>query len=341
MAEIPLLRTSERQTFKRCPQKWYWTYVMGLRPKRFRPALLFGDLVHQSLAIYYKPGRKRGPKPARTFERLYMKHVDEHGKKYVRDLEGDDRVEMGELGIEILNNYIAEYGDDDDIEVLFPEFTFKVLLRDVGGKPFWYIGRMDALIRWVSNDRTGLFEHKTGSEQLKSHLGLDEQAGSYWTFAPRFLRRKRILKKNEDIDMILYNFMRKVKADDRPKDKEGRSLNMDGSVSKRQPTPRFERIPVFRDVDDRITLEKRVRQERFIIRMAEDKKIPIVKNPTKDCSWDCQFVEMCELHETRSYYQDFMRDQFTSDNDPYEDYKGKEVNVWRPERPASQRKSSR
>src|SRR3990170_679517 len=229
--KYPLIRTSERGAFKRCRQKWWWSHVEELQPKRMtRPALIFGDIFHQALAAYYKPGRKRGPHPAKTFEKLYIRHLDLHGPIKIRDMDDEDeRRDLGELGISVCRAYIDHYGEDEDINIIYPEFPFKTLLRDSGGKRFWYVGRMDALFEWTLTGEKGLFEHKSGSEDLKPHVQLDEQGGSYWAFAPRFLRKLGIMAEGEELDIILYNFARKTKGDDRPENELGQKLNLDGS----------------------------------------------------------------------------------------------------------------
>jgi hypothetical protein len=322
MKDYPLLRTSERGQWKRCPQKWWWGSVEELVPKRMtRPALVFGTIFHEAMARYYKPGLKRGPHPAKTFEKLYMEHIAEHGKVKIRDMDDEDeRRDLGELGIAVCRAYIDHYGEDEDIDIIQPEFPFKVLLRDSAGNKFYYVGRMDALFRWRLTGEKGLLEHKTGSEDLKSHVQLDEQTGSYWTFAPTFLRKMGLMKPKEKLDIILFNFARKTKGDDRPTNAEGYKLNKNGTVSKRQPPKQFERIPVYRDQGDMQTIRQRIKDEQMIMQMMRDGELPIYKNPTNNCSWDCIFKEMCELHETGAHFEDY-KEQMFNVGDSYAGYR--------------------
>src|ERR687883_286790 len=97
-----IVRTSERRDFKTCRQKWYWAYVDCLTPMQVRPALGFGDLVHQALAIYYPPGIKRGPHPAGTFEKLYKQFVSEHGVLYMKVVDDEPAEDAYDLGMEML-----------------------------------------------------------------------------------------------------------------------------------------------------------------------------------------------------------------------------------------------
>ena len=321
-----LLRTSERAVFKQCRQHWSWRFMDHLVVDVRKPALEFGTLVHDSLAAYYKPGKKRGPHPTKTFIQLYDARVEQSFR--LRD-ENEEWVDAREMGIAVLDHYIETWGRDAQLEIVAPEMPFKVQLTDIGGKPFWYVGRFDAMCRWILTGEYGLLEHKTASSISTAHLQLDEQAGSYWLFAPwwiKELQRQGIVPRGNrlEMDMILYNFLRKAKPDARPVDEFGHRLNKDGSVSKNQPPTYFERVPVYRDEGDRKTMLRRIRQEAWEMRMVREGKLPIYKNPSsgypdRHCE-ACPFRDMCELHETGSDWQSF-RDQVYRVADPYTEYR--------------------
>jgi len=318
-----MLRTSERQAFKRCGQRWYWGTILGLRGKQTKSALEFGDLVHQSLAAYYIPGRKRGPKPAKTFKKLYVAHGSFSVREY-KD-EESEKHDAGDLGVGMLEGYVDEYGDDEDIRIIMPEMPFKIKLTDMGGKPFWYVGRFDALGLWLPTMEYFIFEHKTAATIKTQHLALDEQAGSYWAFGVEYIRtliKKGLLKKRKlDLEMILYNFLRKsVRNPDKNWAEDGTLLKMNGEPAKNQPPPYFHREPVYRDINDRKRVISRIRKEAYVIRLTEEGKLPVLKNPTQDCHWQCSFHDMCELHETMSDYKSFMEQIFVG-TDSYAEYR--------------------
>jgi hypothetical protein len=305
-------------SFKRCRQRWDWGTNKKWIPKRKRPALMFGSMMHEALAEYYPPGRRRGVVPAKTFKKLYQRQVNMTRGFSIQDAD-ESWHDAGELGVHLCEAYVIKYGDDPNIEVIKPEFTFTYKMRDAGGKWFVYIGRFDALIRFIDTDMFGLFEHKTTTSIKDEHLALDEQGGAYWLFAPLFLRKLGLMRPDEDLEMILYNFLRKALPDPRPQNAKGQYLNKNGSISKRQPKPLFERVPVFRDEHDRRMVWNRIRAEAWEMRLIREGKLPIYKNPTKDCSWDCAFYDACELHETGSDYREFLRQNFDK-GDPYADY---------------------
>jgi hypothetical protein len=322
---LQMLRTSERADYLRCRQRWWWGYIEGLRrPGPPSPALRFGDLGHRSLEAFYIPGRKRGPKPAITFKKLYREQAKEMGEFSLKDADDPDgKYNAGEMGVDIFEGYFEKYGYDEDIAIIAPELPSFIKMTDIGGRPFMYVSKYDALGLDVINDQYFLFEHKTGSDERKGALGLDEQAGSYWATAPEWIRllikRGIIKQKSLDLDYILYNFIRKTKTDDRPRDEFGQALNKNGTVSKRQPVERFERIKTYRDEGDARTLIRRIRQQAWEMQLVRDGKLPVYKNTRDSCSWDCGFRDMCELHETGADWKTFRDNMFIQSNS-YADY---------------------
>lgn len=311
-----LVRTSERGEFKRCRQRWAWKFIDHMSPKVSSPALRFGTLVHEALAEYYKPGVKRGPHPTKTFKKAYKAQLATAFEFGMRN-EDDSWVNARELGIAVLDHYIETYGDDDMIEIIQPEMPFQVDVHNEAGKYICtYTGIFDAVIKHRATKEVGLFEHKTAGTISTNHLTLDEQAGAYWLFAPEFLRSRGILKKGQDLDMVLYNFLRKSKPDERPQNEAGQRLNKNGDVSKVQPPPYFLRYPVYRSHEDRETVLQRIIMETREIKLVRAGKLGIYKNPTRDCSWDCGFFDMCELHESGDDWKESARLLMTT-WDPY------------------------
>lgn len=244
-------------------------------------------------------------------------------------------------------------------QVWFPHPTknIKRWLRYLGTVDgvFRYVGETDGELR---NGSIWLFEHKTAAGIQVNHLPLDDQAGSYWALAGMILRKRGVLKKGEAIDGIMYNFLRKATDDPRPQNADGMYCNKPtkqnfldqlteagiqvsvkmkgdeladtayenavtvfGEVSKTQPPPYLERIPVFRSSAARKMMLKRIVDEGLHIEAARRNPplLPITKNPTKDCSWDCEFFKMCQLHENGADWEDY-RDISFKTWDPYEDH---------------------
>lgn len=333
MLDLPMLRTSERKSFANCRQQWWWSYVQHWESGDPKPALRFGDLVHQALAAWYPKGRKRGIKPWLTFERLYNEQLEAGADEF--DVYGDDeRFDAMALGTEMLKNYVDKWGDDDDWEVIAPEMPFQVLVRDKKGRPwFYYVGNTDLCFKIVSKGRVGFLETKTAASISTRHLSMDEQASSYWGYGPLYLQELGILKKGQDIDFVLYNFLRKAFKDTRPTDAQGRPLNKPkkpdlllavaehcpgavtkgatvevltemltqvgidaaqyGEPSRSVPPPLFDRTPVYRDTVDREHLFLRVKQQMWEMELVRAGKLPVYKNPS--ATWPNQTCNGCEF----------------------------------------------
>lgn len=311
-----MVRTSERKDFAWCRYNWFWGYVDRLKPKATKPALKFGDLIHQALAIYYPPGKVRGPNPADTLIDLWESHAENLVWVYTEE---DERENALDLGVEMLNGYVEWAAPlDGQYEIIAPEQGFQVdVFDDKGNYLFTYVGTLDAIIREIRTKRIGFMEHKTTrSLPIDLFLPLDEQGGSYWTFAPEWLRAQKILKPGEDMDFILYNELKKSRPDLRPKNEHGESLNQNGTVSKRQPKPLFNREIIYRNAHARQMTKDRVIDqvaEMFKVRAGE---MALLKSPSKDCKF-CPYKEMCELHENGADWEGY-RDAMFEKWEPYE-----------------------
>lgn len=314
------LRTSERSVFHRCPQRWQWGVVEGLQPHREATPLWFGTLVHIALAEWYRHGLKRGPMPSETF----LTELDKNDRT-IRIPTGNEEwekeyVEARELGRQMLDNYVRYYGRDDYKFYIATEQTGSIWLPDLNGRrrQIKYFYTFDGVFR---DERDGFYyldEHKTAKSISVTHLPLDQQAGSYWAVASGKLRRMGILKINENIAGIEYNFLRKAQADLRPRNPDGAYTNKPkkehyhacfeaagiplalwsrrnlddlaklayhegvtvyGEISALQPSPLFERHRVFRTPEERQSQLKLIRKDAWHIDQARNNPdYPIVKN---------------------------------------------------------------
>src|SRR5215472_12680284 len=246
MTDPPIIRTSERTAFGRCPQRWEWAYRWGLRSKK-KPAdaLWFGIGVHEALADWYGEGYDRGLDPWKTWRdwvgdevRFIKANLTERDRSWF-----DEPVyeEAGRLGIEMLRAYVDEYGEDDHLEVIAIEQPFEIDLEVNDEIIATFASRFDGAAIDHERGEIVLLEHKTAGSIKTAHLALDNQAGSYFAVATIVLREQGIIGPKDTIDAIMYNFLRKSRPDQRQRDDRGRYLNKDGSVSKRQPAKAFVR----------------------------------------------------------------------------------------------------
>lgn len=338
-----MVRTSERTSFNRCEWQWWQNYQLRRQPIREAPALRFGSLVHQALEARYPPGVKRGPKPAETFEKLYEANLKDAYEKWgFRDEEGD-WAEAGQLGVAMLENYVKTYGRDEEWKVIASEMTFQVPVYAKEVQPgvvehcakdeegalhlFTYVGTMDGVWQNRMDNGIRVNDYKTtSSDPVKEARGkqiLDEQGTAYWTWGVDWLIQEGILPARQVrlLDGMLYTWLYKAGPDERPVNAQGQSLNQDGSVSKKQPTPRFHREVVYRDREQ--TNRARRRAVRQVMRMELIRhggllpyKSPGQAYPDQQCK-ACPFFDICELDEIGADASDLAASTLT-EWDPYD-----------------------
>lgn len=313
------LRNSERATYRRCRLKWQWSYQRGLQPERVKGALTFGTLIHEALAAYYPPGIKRGVHPAKTFERLHK----ENARHFSQWDEDGERYDALELGLAMCEGYVETYGKDEVVEIIKPEIPISIDVYDRHGNYLvTWVGRGDAAYRNRSTLRIGFLEHKTAKtieEELRINSGYGEQGLSYWWAGDTYFRHEGWLKDDQHLDHVMFNWLRKGLPDDRPKNEHGHALNKDGTVSKRQPKPLFHRWPLEFGPAEMDSINWRIRAEAWEMAQVKAGKLPIYKNPTMDCKWECAFKEACEVHEMGGDWESILELEFQH-WDPYSDH---------------------
>lgn len=317
--KIPLVRTSERLTYTRCLQSWWWSYVDHLRPAVEAPPLRFGTLIHKALELRYPVGVKRGPHPAETFVDLYDEELDAKGALGFYDSDGS-WADARDLGIAMLEGYVDTYGEDEEWEVIASEQQFKVPVRDGRRRPLCFaVGTFDGVWRNRRDGRVYLNDYKTAKTIWDQHLILDEQTSSYWAFATPWLRRTGVLRPDEDLEGLLFTFLRKAPPDPRPRNESGLYLNKDGSVSKVQPAPLFKRVPTYRSAKDREMVLERFRAQVTEMLARRRGELGLYKEPGRNSCTMCSFRDMCEVHEAGGNWK-MIREATMIEWDPYSDH---------------------
>lgn len=327
MIDVPLLRNSERVDFRRCPQRWHWRWNEGLKPIEISHGpLVFGSFGHLALAEYYIPGNKRGPHPAETWDLITEDFMDA-----VRSPESgylDEETEMNwedarSLGHDLLVNYIDHYGNDDHIEVLWTEHPGNQLVPNpVTGKPIVrYCYTMDLIVRdHEANGRIRYWDHKFMKAIQTRHLVIDSQNGGYLAIGTHQLRKLGLIGPKEAVRDLVYNFVRKARYPDKPRNLHGEFLNKDGTPMKRQPPPFFDRHVVTKTAKERNTQIVHIGNEALHMKAFRTGKLPLHKNPSRDCNWDCDFFTLCQIHEVQGNFEETKKMMFRVE-DPYAEYR--------------------
>lgn len=236
-----MLRTSERNLFKRCQWAWERNYIDRLEnANRFSPALWFGTGIHLALEKWYIPGAERGVHPVETWK-AYCDEARADTTYINTYLDGDfsEAVTALELGTAMLDNYVKEYGLEPHLEVISAEQTFNVGIRYDEAKMDGdiarfdpavgdYVGTFDLVARDTRDGKVYLWDHKTAAQLGSSatqYLPLDDQAGAYMAVANHTLHEQGLLGPDERISGIVYNYLVKRKPDLRPRNADGYCTN--------------------------------------------------------------------------------------------------------------------
>lgn len=336
--------------------RWWWGWREGLKPQGPpNEKLWFGTGVHLALALWYRPGQRRGTDPRMTWRKFVADDVAFIRTEFGAKFDSTQFAEAGKYGEDLLGWYLEHYGRDRKWDVVAPEQTFEVIVPDRDGKPIVrLVGTFDGVYRDLDDGQLKLMEHKTAAQIVTSHLSLDDQGGTYVTVATHSLREQGLIGPKESITEVTYNFIRKGKKDDRPVNADGLATNKPmrahyheampdlsektklpdlieiaqqrgivvlGEVSKDQPTPLFKRETLTRTHVEQVSQLRRIAAEVEHMNDIRNGYLDLYKNPTKDCSWDCDFFTMCELHESNPDDALEFRNAVYRVEDPYLDHR--------------------
>jgi hypothetical protein len=230
---VPLLRTSERGDFKRCPWLWDKTWNQGLTTRREPTWAWFGTAIHKGLEAWYIIGTKRGKLQSMidTFEAALNETTRRIWTEGKTDLDEQEVVDARELGIAMLRGYVDFYGQDDEWEVVQTEQPFQIEVVS----PFNdsevlvnYAGTWDALMRNRVTKAWWIWDHKTRKSFPSNWevYSINDQAGSYLWVAPEILRHLGIFGKKDVLEGLVFNALKKAMPDKRPVNADGLSTNL-------------------------------------------------------------------------------------------------------------------
>jgi hypothetical protein len=345
---LPLLRTSGRKDLRRCQWLWYQHWVLGWSPRRPPTWSIFGIAIHRAMEVLYPPGLVNiAPRLATAQEAFLVAlngeirkvGVDVFEEEYERqEREAEEKgksvrlVPAHELGVIMLEEYVKwatrEHHGDDEWEVIHTEQPFQINVpyprswgqRYAGRTMAVYCGTWDS---FMYNRRTGefwLWDWKT-CKQLPDLriLDMDDQRGSYLWVAKQVLLHKGLLNPQDKVEGIIFQYLKKQLPDARPTNPAGEALNKDGSVSLRQPSPRFLRLPSHRSEEQIIRQARRVQRELVHMELLFDDQEMLYKNLTHECT-RCPLYEMCEAHEAGDDWE-LVRDELYEQRDPFADHR--------------------
>lgn len=323
--ELPKLRSGERADFKRCPKKWYWRWRKGLVPREKRfGALDLGTWVHAALAAWYGVGRRRNGKLARHLMDAAERAIRQAKAEGAPEHALDKASELAALGEAMAVAYEIQYGRDSEINVLSAELPLEFTIADPENDEPIAVHKLKPDLVFLDADRdVWLMEHKTAGAIRTEHLVIDDQARPYGVFTERALSNLGLMPRRAEFKGIMYNFMRKALPDLREVNKDGKYLNKDGSVSKRQPARQFLRFPVKLTRKAKARTLRRILGEAVVItevtralRLKEVEPIDLPKTPHHSCPKFCDYFAICVAEEDGIDIRDMTRNMFVR-QDPY------------------------
>jgi hypothetical protein len=221
----------------------------------------------------------------------------------------------------MLNHYVKVYSNDSQWNILAIEQPFKIRVTN-GGKPVSYFtSTFDGVLEDEDDGQIYLIDHKTASQISPAYLELDPQAGAYWAVASAIGPSKGWLKPGQEINGIVYNYLRKSKEDPRPRNAGGEYLNMDGSVSKKQPPDPFLRTIVERSPGEKQSEMQALADEVVFMNAMRAGEQPVRKVRTRECTW-CDFFHLCIMQQRQGNWQEYARSEYAV-SDPYDRYRDK------------------
>jgi hypothetical protein len=271
-----LLSNSEAKGFQRCQRRWWLGQYRGLAPKQQdntnRP-LGIGSRLHEALQAYYVEFDQQA-----MWDHLAGTVGEDLAKDYIDESELRKEVDLVSTMLEGYFEWLAETGEDSDIEIVAPESEMRV--RHSEGVDL--ISKIDVRVKERSTGHRGAIEHKSvGSltEPLRK-LQVDQQLLTEHLVEYLALREEG--RTDERAEFLLYNMLRKVKR----------------TATAKPPFFHRERI-THSETELRshwkhvLGLSQQILRKTAELDGGSDPHVACPPNVTGDCHWDCPFARPC------------------------------------------------
>ena len=294
------ISNSEIQTYKDCKRKWWLGYYRRLKPKsqKLTGPLALGTRIHEALDVYYSTGQD-----------LIEVHNELLAKDKILaqslDMFTDGLDSEGELGRIMLEGFLewsAEEGIDADLDIVSTE---EILSAPLLNGRVELQGKLDMRVRRKS-DGVRLFRDwktvGTSFSEFAATAHMNEQIMTY------MLLESLNTPEGEHSSGAIFTLLRKVKR-----------------TAKANP-PFYQQLEVNHNVFTMRTFWVRLHGVLNDIMATKDALDAGVSHQqvayrhfTKDCSWKCEFVNICPLFDDGSAVEEAIDDQFEV-SDPYAYY---------------------
>lgn len=254
------ISASQVREYQRCQRRWYYRYVRGLRPLKREKALDYGSWGHYNLAAFYRSAAA-GADLDGALKAMALAH-DEYRRRLVG--------EYGETDLRDLSNEVFAVCSDYALHWGLPGETVVAVERDdVIPIPGTHVSLRlvtDLVLRHRTTGEVWVVDHKF-QRNLRDDIAnvtLDTQFGFYaWAYSQ--------LYPGEFAGIVYNGILQGPKEGQGPQDRYRRELITFGQ-------------------------QHLAAIERELVAMAQEignMKEYYPRTMTKQCSWDCPFLDLC------------------------------------------------
>lgn len=331
LEDIPIIRTSDRQLFRRCRRKWHYMSRMqqGLQPKESKSYFWAGSLGHFALEDFHGFNRYGDPLTAIDEAIKAQKLASTSAHSYIPP----DWEEQRQIIEGCINYYLEWLEYRKPLETLWIDGKPQVEVRAqipmiVSGKEVLYDFTTDRVYETFEGS-LGLEDYKFMKSFSTHHLDTDTQVSAYCWAASVYYQRpvteftyQQHLKTELKLPRVLKNDSVSVNKQQRTSyilyrkglEMAYGSINAAPQVNKEFLNNLIEiesenrdafirRDKIYRNEDHCLS------QRDHILIEAEDMLDPqlrIYPNPTRDCGWDCGMIDLCVMMDDGSDWKSFL-----------------------------------
>jgi hypothetical protein len=306
------ISNSELRRFKQCRRSWWLTYYRKLTPIHDGVGpLSIGNMVHHTLEGYYATN-DRDPESYDWGTRLdayAQQRLDDERLPIHLHPQMQADLELCRIMLRGYFQWLQDDGADSDLEILSAEQEVEVYLGDILGHQISLIGKLDIRARIRSTGRLAMIDTKTVQNvtDLPKIGELDEQLRTYGLL-------ERMAQEAGQIDPAIrtnggvWNMLRKVKRTATAKP----PFYLRAGVLHNDAVYRNLHARIWGEVSDIM----RVRAE---LDAGGNHQSIVYPNPTRDCTWSCNFFTVCARFDDGSDVDDVLSTEFEV-HDPYARY---------------------
>jgi hypothetical protein len=311
--EVRKFTNSELTTWKRCRRKWWLANFRHLRLKKedgAGKAATLGTRVHLGLEVLYDPNDERDPLEV-LVSKMEADLIEFEGQEEKVKKEG----ELAYIMVEGYLEWLAEEGADEGYETLGVEEAIEVPFDGIPGVSL--LGKIDVRRRRIRDGALQSMDHKVVQtfNDLRMLAPMKEQQIHY-----------DLLEYLDFLERTANAHANGTEIDDRRTD--GNILNMLRKVKRtaRSTPPFYDREEVRHNIQ---TLQSywyrayaeitEILEAEKLLKEGRDPRLVVYPNPTRDCTWDCPFLPICQSFDNGENVEASI-ERFYEMKDPLERY---------------------